>query len=186
MNFAPICAFEEFQVTERDTGTKKILLDKITKDEITKTPFVFLQERTYDYDSTNKTAIGSYFLKDDASIAFFSKENMERLQKLIKEAVLLESHGKFKLEEDQDNDDLLIVMSAIYLQFSNNGLVEIDKQVTDLNKMVIDSITPGIITEVKQYFGYLRDINTPITPMKRPENVSNAGRKTLPSITTTW
>ena len=34
--------------------------------------------------------------------------------------------------------------------------------------------------------GYLKEINNPIKPMDRPLNVSSAGRKLNPSITSKW
>ena len=43
-----------------------------------------------------------------------------------------------------------------------------------------------MITEIKQTYGYIKEINEPIKPIPRPMNVNNAGRKTLPSITTTY
>jgi hypothetical protein len=45
---------------------------------------------------------------------------------------------------------------------------------------------PDIMTNVKQAYGYLQDISQPLKPIVRPLNVSNAGRKTLPSMTTVW
>ena len=43
-----------------------------------------------------------------------------------------------------------------------------------------------MITEIKQFYGYLKEINEPLKPIDRPINVNNAGRKTLPSLTSVW
>ncbi|MEM3062802.1 MAG: hypothetical protein QW303_04575 [Nitrososphaerota archaeon] len=40
-----------------------------------------------------------------------------------------------------------------------------------------------MLSQIKSYFGYLRDINEPRQIMDHPKNVSNAGLRTLPSIT---
>jgi hypothetical protein len=183
MNFAPICSYENFQISEKDIGEKKMRTDKIFKDDITKTPFLFFQERSYDNDNNAKTALKSFFEVDAVSSEFFSERNINRLQKLIKSEVLRRTR-KFKLEEDQDVNSLMICMRAQYLLYSRNELADVATQVDELNKIVLNEIIPNIITELKQYFGYLRDINTPITPMDRPLNVSNKGTKTLPSIST--
>ncbi len=51
---------------------------------------------------------------------------------------------------------------------------------------VVDEILPGIMTNIRQEYGYLKEINKPLTPIPLPQNVNNAGRQQLPSITTTF
>ena len=150
--------------------------------DIMKTPFLLFQERRYNYTDAGQMALGNLLTLDQVSQVFFGEENIKRVQRLIKLRVWKETKGKFKIEEDQDVDDLIIAMRGPYLDYGTNELIDIDRQVNDLNNIVLDTIVPGIITNIKQYYGYLRDINTPLTPMQRPENVSQAGRKTLPSL----
>lgn len=117
---------------------------------------------------------------------FFSEQNIKRLQKMIKNEIYHKTNKKFILEEDQSDDDLLIAMRAVYQlhgAFINNKIVH---QVKDLNKKLVDYVVPDMITQIKQYYGYLKDVNEPLKPIDRPMNVSNAGRKTLPSISTIW
>lgn len=117
---------------------------------------------------------------------FFSGENVKRLQQQIKKAVKDTTHGKYVLDEDQDTTDLLIAMRGTYMEHGEFRPTQIIHQVKELNKRLVAGIIPDMITEIKQYYDYLKDVNEPIKPIDRPMNVSNAGRRTLPSITTIW
>jgi len=122
--------------------------------------------------------------KSELSELFFSGRNMKRLQKMIKKDVYEKTNKKYKLDTDQEDRDLYIFMRAVYMEYGTFDEGQIIRQVKRLNRKVIQEIVPGIITNLKQYYGYLEEINKPITPIDRPLNVSSAGRKTLPSITT--
>lgn len=120
------------------------------------------------------------------SIAFFSNKNISLLQKCIKREIFKRSKGEYLLEEDQDESDLLLVMRSIYLEFSRHLPTNIDKQVSDLNRYTLREIIPGMMTNIDQQIGYLRDISQPIQPIALPLNVNNGGRKSLPSVTNLW
>jgi hypothetical protein len=68
-------------------------------------------------------------------------------------------------------------MKSLYLQYSKNLPYNIEKQVVDLNKMVIDECTNRIVPNILQYIGYIQDISSPIPIMPRSQNVSNKGYK---------
>jgi hypothetical protein len=117
---------------------------------------------------------------------FFSEENIKRIQKLIKNEIAIRSKNKLIMDEDQDAADLIIAMRGVYQMYGNFRKEKVVHQVKVLNKKLVDFIVPDMLTEIKQYYGYLKDINEPLKPIDRPMNVSNAGRRTLPSITTMW
>jgi hypothetical protein len=117
---------------------------------------------------------------------FFSKENIKRIQKKIKSEVLRRSNGKFRLDVDQDENDLFIAMRAIFLDNAKNLPKYVVRQVKQLNKFVIEFIIPDIMTNIKQQYDYIKEISNPIRPPPLPLNVSRAGRKALPSTTTIW
>jgi hypothetical protein len=123
---------------------------------------------------------------DEISKIFFSEANMNRVQKAIKRAIFFKSKGKFRLDEDQDESDLLVTMRAVFIEYSRFLPNKIIRQVKELNRLTVEYIIPDMITEIKQTYGYIKEINEPIKPIPRPMNVNNAGRKTLPSITTTY
>lgn len=124
--------------------------------------------------------------ENGVSKVFFSEENIKRIQKMIKREVFLRTNKQFRLDDDQDESDLLVAMRAIYLEESRNLPFQIIKQVKLLNRKVVGYIVPDMITEIKQSYAYIREINEPIKPIDRPVNVTHAGRKTLPAITSIW
>jgi hypothetical protein len=120
------------------------------------------------------------------STEYFSKENMKRIQKKIKQRVYEATNKKFKLTEDQDEMDLLIVMRAVFLDEGKNLPHKIISQVKILNNKTLDYLMPDLLTNLQQQVAYIKEINNPIQPHNVPLNVSNKGRKTLPSISTIW
>mgnify|MGYP003387709698 CR=1 FL=1 len=99
-----------------------------------------------------------------------------------KEAVLKDSKGKFKLVANQDEKQLLLAMRDIYKSKARNLPDQIVRQVKCLNKLTVEYVIPSMITNIKQYYSYKLDVENPrrrLLPL--PENVNNAGRKTLPA-----
>jgi len=141
------------------------------------------KEENYD---RARYATKSLFEKNHITNVFFSNENIKRIQKKIKEEVFIKTKGQYTLDEDQDESDLMIAMRAVYLDKCKNLPGETIRQVKLLNKQTVDYILPDMISNIKQYFGYIKDINQPLIPMMRPMNVNNAGRRLLPSMTTVW
>ena len=137
------------------------------------------------YDRARQATQG-FFEKNEITNIFFSDENMKRIQLKIKQEVYTRTKGQYTLEEDQDETELTIAMRAIYLDKCKNLSEQPIRQVKLLNDQTVEYIIPDMITNIKQYFGYIKDINQPITPMLRPMNVNNAGRRLLPSVTTIW
>lgn len=117
---------------------------------------------------------------------FFGDRNVKRLQKKIKREIYERSDGKFKMEVDQDKQEVLVIMEQIFADHSRNLPCGIKRQTKRLNEIFIESVIPDMMTAIKQYYGYIKDISTPIEPIARPMNVNNAGRQTLPSVTTLW
>lgn len=128
----------------------------------------------------------SYY--DKVARAFFSKKNVKELQCKIKQSIYNETKGKVILEEDLDETDLLISMRAMYLQ--EGRYIPEDKyipfQVKKLNIQVINYIVPDIITNIKQQYYYIKEINSPIKTLDRPINDNTKGRKLLQSTFINW
>ncbi len=123
---------------------------------------------------------------DEVSKVYFSQENMNRIQKAIKKTIFERTRGQFRLDEDQDESDLLVTMRAVFLEHSRFLSFKVIHQVKELNRRTVEYIVPDMITEIKQAYGYIKDINEPIKPIPRPMNVNNAGRRTLPALTSAW
>jgi hypothetical protein len=137
-------------------------------------------------NSIQKSLLKSIYTPTPLGELFFCVDNIRRLQNKIKKSVFIESKGKYKLDADQNESDLLIVMRAVYIQDSYNSPYRIVHQVKKLNQEVINRILPDMITNIKQNEEYISAIERPIDPIPLPVNVSRAGRLSLPSVTTIW
>ena len=82
--------------------------------------------------------------------------------------------------DDQDIDELKMIMRAMYLQYAKNNTFNVEGQINELNKMVIDWAVPRIMSEIEQYNYYLNDISHLPVPLEKPLNMSSAGTKSLP------
>jgi len=110
------------------------------------------------------------------SKVFFSEQNIKIIQNKLKWLIYKESNEKFVIGK-QNEEELLIVMRSIYLEYSKNLPVSIKEQVGYLNEKVYEDIFPKLYSNVKQYIQYLADVSNPYTIMRRPEFVSQSGTK---------
>jgi len=114
------------------------------------------------------------------SDAYFSRTNAQRIQKEITNEVYRRSgHKQFKID-DQDVDELKMIMRGMYLQYAKNNPFNIEGQINELNKLVIEWSVPRIMSEIEQYQYYLNDISHLPIPLEKPLNMSSAGTKSLP------
>ena len=77
-------------------------------------------------------------------------------------------------------------MRAIFLQNAKNLPTNITEQIEELNLLTVNEILPKVLSNIKQYIGYLENKASIPEPLARSVNVNSAGTKTLRSITTTF
>lgn len=112
------------------------------------------------------------------SLKYFSKENVNKIQNLI----IYEVFSKENISIGRQSDiQLQIIMRSIYLSYSKNLMTNIDKQINELNQMVVNEAIKVIIPNIKQYLGYRKDISEPRKVMTNPQSVSLKGYKSLGS-----
>ena len=116
---------------------------------------------------------------------FFSKDNMEIIQKKVILGVFNKSNKEF-LIPPQNNKSIEVVMKYIYGKYSQNLPYNITQQVRDLNQLVADELIPMIVNNCRSKQKYLRDISTQPLGPELPTNINSAGNKTLPSVTNTF
>ena len=114
------------------------------------------------------------------SDTFFTRKNADRIQLEIKKEVYRMSGPQKYVIDDQDVDELKMIMRAMYLQYSKNNTFNIEGQINELNKLVIEWAAPRIMSEIEQYNFYLNDISHLPVPLEKPLNMSSAGTKSLP------
>ena len=129
-----------------------------------------------------------YIIKDyaieDVGLLFFSKSNIDNIQKTIKNIVLKTLN--VELTQNQNTESLLMVMRYVYLQDGRFLKYNINEQVGMLNKKLLNIIMPDIITGIKQQLGYIKYISTPLTPIDRPFSDSVKGSKMPRAISDLW
>lgn len=125
-----------------------------------------------------KSAIKGIHTKNLLNQVYFSESNVEKIQNLIRYNVYKLSNKEFKIGK-QDKTQIQIVMRSVYLQYGRNLNDDISKQIKQLNNIVADELAPKIISNIKQYVKYLKDIAEPYQIMDRPKNMSSAGLKSL-------
>ena len=139
------------------------------------TPFQLYENNNVINDkSSNMTG---NLCNNNLSKIYFCQSNIDLLQDSIIEGVFKVSNGT-KISK-QSEDELLIIMRSIYLQHSKNQPNNIQQQIHELNKLVLEYCIPNINSSIKQYNGYIHDITKQQTVMDKPQSVSVKGDKTL-------
>jgi hypothetical protein len=157
-------------------------------------------QKMYEGDSLSKlnTHAKNMFQKTDEtllSFLFFSKENMENMQKLLKKGV----YDNVKvMVSDQSYDELIIVMRLIFLEYARQPepirkdtitekrytiLLKNKEEINRLNGIVLSMLLPKLISEITQYTYYLKDISKLSVKTFNPEFTSSKGEVEMRSIT---
>lgn len=106
----------------------------------------------------------------------FSDANVTIIQNQIRRAVF-DKTGKVLPE--QSVDTLLVIIRAVYLEYGRNLPTNIPQQIAELNTRVVDYSVRDLVTQVKQYAGYIKDASTLPEPLDMPKSTSTAGSKQL-------
>jgi hypothetical protein len=114
------------------------------------------------------------------SDTFFTRTNATAIQVAIKKEVYRMSGPKQYMIDEQDVDELKMIMRAMYLQYAKNSPYNIEGQIQELNKLVVDWAAPRISSEIDHYQYYLNDISHLPVPLEKPLNMSSAGTRSLP------
>lgn len=157
----------------------------MTSEEIMKSPFLLFQSHRDDYYNMSQDSLKGIWNESILSKVFFHPRNVDILQKQIIISVFRRTDGNYLIEK-QNEEDLQVVMRSMFIQHARHVPDHIREQIEELNNIVVDDVVPNIISEINAYFGYLERTFAPRQIMDRPECISNAGLRTLPSVTRTW
>lgn len=147
--------------------------------------FKMFTENNNNSDNAKETILYGTITRSPLSDSFFSKENMQAIQNMIRYQVYLASGGEYKIGE-QDNTSLQVIMRAIYLQYAKHLPYNIKEQIYELNRQVVEFSLPKIMSEIKQYVHYVHQLETLPNPLELPKNLSVKGTRTLESVTSTF
>jgi len=123
----------------------------------------------------NDRLISNTLSSNSLSRGFLHPNNIRVIQQKTVEKVYQISSGQYSIGK-QNEQQLLIIMRSIYLQYGKNQMGGIDTQINELNGMVIEECVRIIIPNIQQQQGYIADITSGIKVMPYAQNVS--GRTT--------
>ena len=114
-----------------------------------------------------ETSVKGVIEQTSLSDIFFSEMNMDVLQKAIRYKVF---NYTDKVIHNQPENTLYIIMRSIMLQYANFNIstTNLIEEIQSLNQRVIDYSSENISSNVKQYMGYLNDIEKLPIPMDHP------------------
>lgn len=183
-NVPPTYGREPQAFYDEGSGIPQMNQNNMTIQDVYRTPFLFNQDHRRNFNTMVPIALKGIQSESELSKLFFSDQNIMRIQKMIRKAVTDATKGEFKLEVDQSSADLFIVMRATYMEYARFLPSQLVRQCKALNKKVVDSCIFGILTNIRQDYGYLKEINKPLSPIPRPVNINSKGRRVLPSVST--
>ena len=126
----------------------------------------------------NVNSISQSLTNTPLSLSFFSKENINKIQLLIRRTVYFRSNNNHIIS-NQNEQELLIIMRSMYLQHGKNLNYDIDKQTNVLNNLTVDWAAINIISNIDQYISYKKTCSTLPMPLERAQLPSQKGTKTL-------
>ena len=147
----------------------------INLDNYNGTPFELYENNNVNNDKSEHMT--GTFTKNKLSELYFSQSNIDLLQDTIIDGIFKLTNGTKICK--QSEDELLIIMRSIFLQFSKNLSTNIQIQIRDLNKHVLKYSIENIHSNLKQYKGYIKDITEERSVMDMPSFVNTKGDKSL-------
>lgn len=132
----------------------------------------------YQYDENCES---SYKLENK----FFSNKNIYKLNKTVVNEVYKRTGNKIEIPL-QNPQEIYIICKYIWHNNSRYLNYDIDKQLEELNHLVIEYIMPDLISTIKQKILYLKNLD--VTKRKlipRPNN-SNRGNQILSSLSSVY
>tara|TARA_X000001036_G_C20486908_1_gene728134 strand:- start:437 stop:931 length:495 start_codon:yes stop_codon:yes gene_type:complete len=107
------------------------------------------------------------FERSKLSDLFFSKQNIQNIQTLLINGVYEKSNSQIRIDK-QPEDNIVIIMRSMYLQYSKNLDTELNTQVNELNNYVLNFCIPKVYSEAVAYLKYKQDASTMHMPMSAP------------------
>ncbi len=149
-------------------GRVDIMQNTTTSSKITRAPLIL--------NDNNINSISYNITNTSLSVNFFSKENINKIQNLIKRGVYYKSN-KQHIIADQNEQELVIIMRSIYLQYGKNLPTNINDQINELNNMIVEWAIDNIISNIEQYISYKKTCSTLPMPIEHAQLTSTAGTK---------
>lgn len=145
--------------------------------------------------SNTKSLFKNLYGETLLTFLFFSSDNINNIQKLIRLSIYKEMQ---QIVDNQELNDLMVIMRSIFLSYSAHPKL-IDETMSDeektyllklytnevdrLNQLVVNTCVPIVASQLQQYLTYLTDASTPLKVMDKPISTSVSGTKNYRSQT---
>jgi uncharacterized sporulation protein YeaH/YhbH (DUF444 family) len=130
------------------------------------------------HEASGSDAIRHQLQRNPLADYFFGELNVDALQEALRYSVFRASEGRVVIGR-QSEEELRIVMRAVYLQHARHMAADIPGQVRELNARVLKYTVPTVHSAVAMYQRYVRDVSQLPSPMERGVHTSKAGSDTL-------
>lgn len=147
----------------------------LTSDTTNNMPFIMFQETGSIKNDKNKSRV-PFLDKTTLSKLYFSSKNIDLVQEKIKNVVKTATENKISIDRQSD-DELLIVMRSIYLQFGTNCESKVLEQVHALNDRVVKYCSQNVLSNISMYLKYLSDLKDTSRVTPYPLQTSIRGDK---------
>ena len=125
---------------------------------------------------TFRNATEGLWTATSLSQGFFSQQDIQMLQNGIRSGVYNRSNGQYTIGL-QDCDSLKIIMRSVFLQHAANQPHNIQSQILQLNKIVLEYCIQQVYSEAQGYMKYISDVSTLVVPIAHPVMASNNDRQ---------
>jgi DNA-directed RNA polymerase subunit H (RpoH/RPB5) len=196
-----------FQISSNDKPLDDRTLQSITKQRgqrlTSETVEKMISPGSFNFTIDDKKVSGSntrFLFKNlygetPLTFLFFSDKNIQNIQNILRYNVYKQM--KYTID-NQSTNELMIIMRSLFLEYSahpkllDESMSEDEKrkllekytiEVARLNKIVVDSTLPKVISQIQQYVDYLRDSSKQPYYMDKPKNESVQGMKQYRSAT---
>jgi len=134
-------------------------IDKLIDDSI-------ISQETIIIDTQSTDSVKGILEETNLSRLFFSPQNIEALQSMIRFYVSKLTNGH--IVSNQSPDELFIVMRSILLQYANFINTNVLQEIKRLNSKVVRICSDKVAQEVLQYGKYVVDLQNLPVPLDNP------------------
>jgi len=134
-------------------------IDKLIDDSI-------ISQETIIIDTQSTDSVKGILEETNLSRLFFSPQNIEALQSMIRFYVSKLTNGH--IVSNQSPDELFIVMRSILLQYANFINTNVLQEIKRLNSKVVRICSDKVAQEVLQYNKYVVDLQNLPVPLDNP------------------
>ena len=110
----------------------------------------------------------------DLSFRFFGMANVDEIQRKLCNVIWRETGYTV---DRQSDDAILAAMRHVYVRDARNTGMDVGRELSRLNNIVLAEITPLVMSGLVQHLAYLRDASRLPQPLPRPQQTSIKGSK---------